>query len=201
MTIGVISFGVIGYASASQITLADFDSNALTFGFDGLSYGMGNVEGDWLSLNGGTVDNKSLGSNPPTLIDPSYFVETPSGANPFATIIIKPGYEVTKFGLNAATFGAQFQMWAFSANNPSGTIISSFSPQNMKFAGFLGIETDRPIDRIMITTTQKRPGGGQSFHIDSLIAEASAPVPEPGTFMLLGSGLLGLVCLVRRKKG
>ena len=33
------------------------------------------------------------------------------------------------------------------------------------------------------------------------VARAPAPTPEPGTFMLFGSGLVGLVGVVRRKLG
>jgi hypothetical protein len=113
------------------------------------------------------------------------------------------------FSTPMADFGAYFTYLApltlsffNSLSNLEGTVTSAFS-SNFVSSGnppneFLSFVWASGISSVVITGD---PGGG-SFVMDDLTATSANPVPEPGTLLLLGSGVLGMAGygLKRRKR-
>lgn len=74
-----------------------------------------------------------------------------------------------------------------------GTLVAStspFIPSNV--ATFVGSGYGGLVDKVVVS------GDAGYYVLDDVTYDAAAPVPEPGTLLLLGSGLAGLV--VRRRR-
>ena len=76
--------------------------------------------------------------------------------------------------------------WTVSVYGSSGLL----GTLALGHGGFFGVSSDEAITRLFL---DKPDTGGI---VDNI--EFGTPVPEPGTFMLLGAGLVGLACWRRR---
>jgi hypothetical protein len=112
------------------------------------------------------------------------------------------GLVLTDVGYNAAT--PYFANFLFEAFGPGGVSLGSIGPYYMgdgQDTGqtaedrFFGVMNPGGISAIRISTDQTR-----DWEIDHLQYGSTTTVPEPSSLMLVGTGIVGLVCRYRRRK-
>jgi hypothetical protein len=95
------------------------------------------------------------------------------------------------FKTNNSTNYNQFDAWI----DPTNTELSSLTGIDASFTGASGISS---FNKIGFRTANL--AAGDTVLIDNITISTTAPVPEPGTMMLLGIGMAGLAfCGMRRK--
>lgn len=104
---------------------------------------------------------------------------------------------ITAFGVSINTFDTT--TGGYTATDEHGDVIlSSFDPfpgfSTGEFVGFTSTEG--------FTSVTIAAPGGMAFTLDDLAYGGStSPTPEPGSLLLLGSGVVGLAGIVRRRLG
>jgi hypothetical protein len=100
---------------------------------------------------------------------------------------------IFNFSLTFSSAGIQETIELYDDANTLFANIVSPGPN-----GFFGLTSDVAIDYVIIRNGIFPGGGNDRFFIDNLSADAVVPVPA--AIWLLGSGLIGLVSVARRKK-
>jgi len=77
-----------------------------------------------------------------------------------------------------------------------GQIVSMGQIPNILEWDFWGFVTDAQFSGVLLTEGTQA-SGVETFYLDDMVY---APVPEPGTFLLLGFGLAGIAAYARKRK-
>ncbi len=117
-----------------------------------------------------------------------------------------PGEAITfAFEAHSYAFGISFNTFAremgpYAAINEWGDGASSYyDPFPGSDTGqFLGFISDRPFSTIDLSALPYPPGPNTSWGLDDLTYAVRAAVPEPGTFFLLGMGVIGFTVIRHR---
>ncbi len=89
-------------------------------------------------------------------------------------------------------------VWALFSGQNNG---SSEAAVQALMSQYLGLAANAPNSAFKGLNIYTPVGGRPGYGPQEFIGYSPAPVPEPGTLTLLGTGLLGLAAVVRRKVG
>lgn len=204
--------GTVGYttlasfqAATSGLTTENFDAataplviaNGGTYGQLTFNYNINGGSGllEIVDLFPTTSPPNYLGSNDPTT--GAFFASD--------SLTITPPHAASAFGLYIVGNGG-YLADTFTLNVGLGTAQNSATPDvvidNMgDVAYFLGITSTTPFSAATIgLTTPGNPGDGPLWNIDDVTwGISNSAVPEPGTILLIGSGLLAVASRVRKR--
>jgi hypothetical protein len=188
-----IAVGVGAFGPGSTLTtftgLADnTEVNGLTV--DGIlfqySLGNGNVV-----IDGGPGDTNNIAL--PNVVS--------VGRNSGTLTMMLPG-AVNTFGYGFAILASSeiptaTTMSLFDGATPVGSMSYPGAPDPLFTGGFAGIYSTLPFNRVDVTFNSISAG---AFALDN-VRTFDNPVPEPGSMILLGTGLLGLGRAWRKRRG
>jgi len=143
-----------------------------------------------------------------------------SAGEPIVTNNFLPSTSPNTLGLTSLNYFSYADTITFSFSSPInyfGIDINTFAPSNGDYHGdfpggpfvssyfdpFPGFSTGQFLgfysDDTYFSIVNIGANAAYSYNLDTMRYGAGAPVPEPGTMMLLGSGLAGLVGYGRRR--
>jgi hypothetical protein len=174
------------YAANPGVTIEGWDTlpnGTLITTLNGITY----------STNDGTalVTNAFLSLSPPNTLGENvngFFL--PSDTMTF--VFPSP---ITVFGISFNTFDTSTTGGYTATDNNGDVILSFYDPFPGQTTGqFVGFSST-----VGFTSVTLAAPGGFSYTLDDLAYGGGTTIPEPGSLILLGSGVLGFAGLLRRK--
>ncbi len=185
---------------AASIDLTDFNGTETIIDFNDLDPSNPPAAGSF-SIENVTFSNPSgwrVLSNDPS----DYFLADNAGLSNFTLDLETP---VTRVGLDvcigAATYSVSFYNGISLLGSLNAKLLSQPVPAVPVFVGWEELSGISQIKITEITDWNGNVGGFDNIRYGGTVDDTSqTPVPEPATFLLLGSGLAGLA-FYRRKRG
>jgi len=191
MTLGLTS-QAMALPSASQVSVYNtiYGTSKTMASLDALLLPFDDV---WVEFNGGAAVEAKFAGFTQTL-----GIYTDLGIGNVQTVLFGPistGGFLTGI---TASFDPNVPFGWFT--DPSGS--GPFFSENFTDGGFDHFRTyTTPIAGELLVMTEDLPGGGDNDFVDLVFSVTNAaPIPEPGTFLLMGTGLIGLIGYSWRKR-
>ena len=198
---GVATFWLVLVTGAGATLITSSLDPALAGGdvitFDGLANGIyepltvgGVIFGGKVEI--GNANFSSVIDVPPYLSN-GYFNRFYTGSLTFTFT-----HDITAFGF---LLGASNNTWTLTAYNSNNVVLDTAILGSTGGSGkaFYGLRVDSPVIAY-VTLTDNGTNNDLIFIDDFTTASSSAPVPEPATLLLFGTGLAGLAGLRRRRQ-
>jgi hypothetical protein len=201
--IATLALGSSGSATVIPVSKVFFTGSPVTT-FNGLANG---TEVNGLTSNGilfnylvgGTPTNGQViidgGPGPTNNVSPPNVV---SIGNHTGTLLLTLPTTANALGYGFAdlaetTLSDATTITLFSGNTTVGSLVYSGSPDPVFTGGFAGIESTVPFNRVGLNFS----ASALAFAVDNIVFTTPSAVPEPGTLLLVATGIGGV--LARRR--
>lgn len=123
-------------------------------------------------------------------------LDRPNSSSPLPYIDIILPANVTALGMDLWTTSPQALNYTITVNGNQYTVPTSTQPT----LAFWGITSDTPITSIQLTLQGTTYNGSSNELMDNFVFGTSdlTAAPEAGTYLLIGTGLIGLVAIRKR---